>query len=204
MEPATQLRHRGGVSPSSSKSMATVASAAGGSRSNVALADADSNSIERRGKSSSMDSSAGGDAAYIEKVQYDDLGGVEAATTRLKGLVEADRWTASLVALWCMLFLALFVNKKELWVVMAGLVGYACLCFLMDVAIPIPLKRSQRTRLSNGLVCIAHCVATGVAAGMYSYVWSGLSLPLSLPSTSLMNVLSSLSAAPINTYHTQL
>lgn len=81
-----------------------------------------------------------------------------------------DRWTGLLAALWALLFLALCVNKQELWVVLAGLVGYACLCFLLDVvAIPPlwnePLKASQTARLSNGLVCVAHSIAMGLAAG---------------------------------------
>ena len=98
--------------------------------------------------------------------------GEEAAAflPRLRGLLlGTDRWTGLLAALWAMLFLALFVNKQELWVVLAGLVAYACFCFLLDVvAIPPfwdgPLKANQTARLSNGLVCIAHSIATGLAA----------------------------------------
>lgn len=78
-----------------------------------------------------------------------------------------------MAALWALLFLALCVNRQELWVVLAGLVGYACLCLLLDVvAIPPfwednngPLKASQAARLSNGLVCVAHSIAMGLAAG---------------------------------------
>jgi hypothetical protein len=86
-----------------------------------------------------------------------------------------DRWTGLLAALWGFLFLALCVNKQELWVVLAGLVGYACLCFLLDVvAIPPiwdgPLKASQTARLSNDLVCVAHAIAMGLAAGAFVVV----------------------------------
>ncbi len=94
----------------------------------------------------------------------------EALVARLRSLVlGVDRWTALLAALWAMLFLALFVNKQGLWVVLAGLVAYACFCFLLDVvAIPPfwdgPLKAKQTARLSNGLVGIAHTIAMGLAA----------------------------------------
>ncbi len=88
-----------------------------------------------------------------------------------------DRWTGLLAALWGLLFLALCVNKQELWVVLAGLVGYACLCFCLDVGLAIlptplwdgPVKASQTARLSNSLVCVAHAIAMGLAAG----VWGG-------------------------------
>lgn len=90
-----------------------------------------------------------------------------------------DRWTGLLAALWALLFLALCVNRQELWVVLAGLVGYACLCLLLDVvAIPPfwednngPLKASQAARLSNGLVCVAHSIAMGLAAGACVRAW---------------------------------
>lgn len=96
--------------------------------------------------------------------------GEEALVSRLRGLaLGTDRWTALLVALWALLFLALVVNKQELWVVLAGLVAYACFCFLLDVvAIPPiwdgPLKAKETARLSNSLVCIAHALAMGFAA----------------------------------------
>lgn len=93
-----------------------------------------------------------------------------------------DRWTGLLAALWGLLFLALCVNKQELWVVLAGLVAYAGLCFLLDVvAIPAlwpaegsadrPLKAGETARLSNGLVCVAHAMAMGLAAGGYVWGW---------------------------------
>lgn len=92
-----------------------------------------------------------------------------------------DRWTGLLAALWALLFLALCVNRQELWVVLAGLVGYACLCLLLDVvAIPPfwednngPLKASQAARLSNGLVCVAHSIAMGLAAGALMFFVCG-------------------------------
>jgi hypothetical protein len=85
------------------------------------------------------------------------------------GLVVADRWTTLLVALWVFLCCALFVNKAELWVALAAVVGYSLLSFLFDIGLS-PAWSGVKPTLTNGLVSIAHALVTWACIGESSSV----------------------------------
>jgi len=94
----------------------------------------------------------------------------------LRQVFEGWNVTILLGALWASLCWALFLNKAELWLVLAGFVGFSLLCLLLDATLPAFKVAANRAIFISACASAAYVTTMLAGSGKVYHITMALSL----------------------------
>ena len=83
-------------------------------------------------------------------------------------ILEGWNVTILLGALWASLCWALFLNKAELWLVLAGFVGFSLLCLVLDVVLPDFQVPADKAIFISAAASTAHVTTMLAGSGKHN------------------------------------
>lgn len=83
----------------------------------------------------------------------------------VRDVFEGWNVTILLSLLWAALCWALFLNKAELWLVLAGFVGFSSLCLVLDTLLPAFSTPRQKALFISACASATHVTAMAAGSG---------------------------------------